>query len=45
MKDDIASRMYPAQILRVVAEEKMMPPTPDPAAAIPWAKLLFLLNH
>lgn len=32
-------------IMGVVAEEKITPPTPLPAAAMPCAKLLFLLNH
>ena len=43
MRSDQASDKF--SIIGVVAEEKMMPPTPEPAAAIPCARLLFLLNH
>ena len=43
IRSDQASDKF--SIIGVVAEEKITPPTPDPAAAIPCARLLFLLNH
>ena len=43
MRRDQAKEIF--WIMGVVAAEKTIPPTPLPAAAIPCAKLLFLLNH